>query len=179
MPTSPAIPAHLLDRWPELDGLKHTMADGDIVETARWLALQAHSGQVDKQDRGYYAYHLAPVASRLRPFGAYAEAAGWLHDIIEDTPVMVVDLVDLGFPGPVIDAVIHVTRRDGEPYMEMIRRAAAHPLGRLVKLADNHVNLTGLDQLARTVRGRADAERLRPRYTAARAVLEAALAGRA
>lgn len=173
----PAIPLHLLERWPELDALRFPLADGDLVETARWLALQAHRGQVDKQGRGYYAYHLAPVASRLRPFGPFAEAAGWLHDIVEDTPVMVCDLVELGFPGPVVDAVIHVTRVADEPYMNMVRRAAAHPLARLVKLADNHVNLSGLDRLAATVRGHADAERLRPRYLATRAVLEAALTG--
>jgi (p)ppGpp synthase/HD superfamily hydrolase len=174
---NPTTPPHLLERWPELDALEHTIAASDVVETARWLALQAYRGQVDKQDRDYYAYHLRHVADLLVPFGPMATAAGWLHDIIEDTPVLVVDLVDLGFPGPVVDAVINVTRVPGEDYMTMVRRAAGHPLARLVKLADNHVNLTGLDLLAMTVRGRADAERLRPRYIAARAVLEASLTG--
>ena len=57
------------------------------VEVAERLARAAHVGQVDKRGRGYAEHHLAPVAALLRPFGPQAEAAGWLHDVLEDTDV--------------------------------------------------------------------------------------------
>jgi hypothetical protein len=68
-----------------------------------------------------------------------------------------------------------VTRQPGEPYPDMIDRACVSPLGRLVKLADNWVNLTGLDGLARTDPGREHVDRLRAKYTVARQRLLAAL----
>jgi (p)ppGpp synthase/HD superfamily hydrolase len=97
--------------------------------------------------------------------------AGLLHDIIEDTPVTYQQLTERGFPAVVIEAVRAVTRRDDETYPELIDRAAAHPLGRLVKLADNWHNLSSLDALA----NEDDRIRLRLRYEQARQVLEHSL----
>lgn len=148
-------------------------APSSLVVRAFTLAQDAHRGQVDKVGRDYLLGHLTPVAQALRPYGDHAEAAGWLHDVLEDTPVTVADLVHRGFPDAVIDAVLACTRRDGETYPALIARAAAHPLGRLVKLADNWVNLTGLGTLART--DPATAARLRVKYEQARDVLTHAL----
>lgn len=148
----------------------------DVVIAARTLASWAHAGQVDKQGRDYFGYHLKPVADLLAPFGPFAIAAGWLHDVLEDTDVTVEDLVGYDFPGPVILAVVAVTRKPGELYMDRIRKIGMHRLATIVKLADNWVNLTGLDDLARRPGRAADAERLRARYVSARALLEAALA---
>ncbi len=144
------------------------------ADAARDLAATAHAGQVDKQDRDYHAYHLAPVAALLRPYGDIPEAAGWLHDILEDTPTTLDALAAAGFPIVVRDAVDAVTRRDGETYDALIARAAAHPVGRLVKLADNWVNLTGLDDLARIDPD--TAVRLERKYGRAREALTASLA---
>ncbi len=113
---------------------------GFTVPDAHLLALHAHQGQVDKQGRDYYLAHLRPIAEALRPHGAYAEMAGALHDIVEDTrdhpdPARRYDLDRLrvlGVPEVVVEAIDAVTRRPGEPYIAgLIRRAAAHPLGRL------------------------------------------------
>ncbi len=79
-------------------------------------------------------------------------------------------LLQLGFPAIVVEAVEAVSRRAGESYPQLIERAAAHPLGRLVKLADNWHNLSTVDSLPA-----ADALRLRERYLSAREVLESAL----
>jgi len=67
------------------EGEWHTMADAELELRAAELASQAHEGQVDKQGRNYFAYHLLPIAESLRPFGSLAYVAGLLHDIIEDT----------------------------------------------------------------------------------------------
>lgn len=145
------------------------MTPDDVAE----FAHRAHAGQVDQQGRDYYEHHLVPIAALLRPFGDDAAVAGLLHDVLEDTPTTVEDLAALGVPAPVIAAVESVTRRDGEPYEALIERAAAHPLGRLVKLADNWHNLSSNAELAR--KDPKKAAELRTRYESARAKLTAAL----
>ena len=145
----------------------------DLQTLAASLARVAHAGQVDKAGRDYFTAHLLPIADHLRPFGEYAWAAGVLHDIVEDTSVGYQELLEAGVPPEVVGAVRAVTRVPGERYAQLIERAAAHPLGRLVKLADNWHNLQGQDELMLT-----DPELsagLRRRYTRAREVLEAAL----
>lgn len=145
-----------------------------VVQVARDIAYHAHVGQVDKQGRDYWTFHLAPVAELLRPYGPAAEAAGWLHDVVEDTAVTFEALNDAGMPVVVVNAVAAVTRMPGMPYMDMIRDVVAlDRLATLVKLADNWVNLTGLDDLAKT--DPETAARLRARYERAREYLTEAL----
>ena len=155
---------------------------GFTVPDAHLLALRAHEGQVDRQGRDHYLAHLRPIAEALRPYGPHAEMAGALHDIVEDTrdhpdPARRYDLDRLrllGVPGIVVEAIDAVTRRPGEPYISgLIRRAAAHPLGRLVELAHNAHNLAGNAELAGTDPEKA--RRLREgRYRPARRILLAA-----
>jgi (p)ppGpp synthase/HD superfamily hydrolase len=145
--------------------------DLDLEGRALALVRQAHAGQVDKQGRDYVAHHLQPIAESLRPYGRHAYLAGLLHDIVEDTPVDYAQLAELGFPAVVVDAVRSVTRQRSESYADLIDRAAAHPLGRLVKLADNWHNLCSVDALADAD----DRARLRLRYESARKVLERSL----
>jgi (p)ppGpp synthase/HD superfamily hydrolase len=114
----------------------------------RDLAQVAHAGQVDKQGRDVFLFHLTSVAELLAPLGPDAEAAGWLHDIIEDTDETAESLRARGVAPHVVDAVVSVTRIPGEPYFDLIRRAAAHPLGRKVKLADNQINIDNNAALA-------------------------------
>jgi (p)ppGpp synthase/HD superfamily hydrolase len=152
------------------------------VPDAHLLALQAHEGQVDKQGRDYYLAHLLPIAEALRRYGPDAEMAGVLHDIVEDTrdhpdPARRYDLDRLralAVPEIVVEAIDAVTRRPGEPYISgLIRRSAAHPLGRLVKLIDNKHNLAANDELARNDPDTARSLR-EGRYRPARRILLAA-----
>lgn len=136
------------------------------IDSVRDFARRAHTGQLDKRGRPYFDGHVSAVAARLAELGTEAEMAGLLHDIIEDTAVVAGDLTELGVPDRVVTAVVAVTRRSGESYEDFIERAAADPLGRLVKLADNADNLEGLDDLART--DPQTAQRLRVRYVQAR-----------
>jgi len=152
------------------------------VPDAHLLALEAHEGQVDEQGRDYYLAHLLPIADALRPYGPHAEMAGALHAIVEDTR----DAPDaarrydldrlrhLGVPEVVVEAIDAVTRRPGEPYISgLIRRAAAHPLGRLVMLAANKHDLAASEGAAVS-----DPEKARTRrdgrYRPARRILLAA-----
>ena len=74
-------------------------------------------------------------------------AAAILHDVVEDSEWTLADLAAAGMPTAVIRAVDAVTKRAGEEYSLLVARAAADPIGRAVKLADNADN-SSPDQLA-------------------------------
>jgi len=144
--------------------------EGDGVPTvddARALATRAHAGQVDRAGVDYVR-HPEAVAAALAAEGPAAEMAGWLHDVVEDTDVTLDDLRAAGYPPEVVSAVDAVTRRPGEDYLDLVRRAAADPIGRLVKLADNRHN-SDESRLAALPPDQAD--RLRAKYAAAREIL--------
>jgi (p)ppGpp synthase/HD superfamily hydrolase len=136
-------------------------------ELADILASTAHHGQVDKAGNPYVD-HVRAVAALLTEHGPDAVMAGLLHDVVEDTHITLDDLRELGYPERVVSAVDSVTRRPGEEYMDMVRRAAADPLGRLVKLADNAHN-SDEERLSRLDPEQADW--LRQKYAKARVVL--------
>ncbi|MET0417265.1 MAG: HD domain-containing protein [Actinoplanes sp.] len=112
-----------------------TIASTDVI------ARLAHFGQVDKAGNSYID-HPRTVARILqeRGYGEYFVMAGLLHDAVEDSTLTLDDLRELGYPPQVVDAVDAVTRREGESYMDLICRAAADPIGKWVKLADNETN---------------------------------------
>ena len=119
---------HIVDSLPERKEMS--------FEEARWFVRGAHAGQVDKAGRPYYE-HVEAVADILAQSGFDARLAGLFHDLLEDTNVTAEYLRDLGVNEDVISAVVACTRLPDESYFDFIRRVAEHPLGRLVKLADN------------------------------------------
>lgn len=143
------------------------------VQAARLIALDAHSGQVDKGGQRYDR-HPERVAEAVAHLGPEYEAAAWLHDVVEDSDWTLADVADFSvqcgqiLPPEVLRAVAALTKEPGEPYLDAVRRAAADPIARAVKLADNADNsdrerLAALDP--------ATAGRLRNKYGRARAVL--------
>ena len=130
------LPSFLPDE--SLEGRAHRPVFGPaLVETARRLATQAHGEQKDKAGNPYID-HPRRVAERLEAAGASAQAvaAGWLHDVLEDTPTTATDLAAVGIPAEVIDAVTAVTKRPGEPTEDYAARIRASALGLQVKEAD-------------------------------------------
>ena len=67
--------------------------------------------------------------------------AAVLHDVVEDTPVTLDDLRAERFPVQVIEAIQALTKLPGETRLEAARRAAQHPIARVVKLADVKDNM--------------------------------------
>lgn len=114
---------------------------GLLVEAARLVATAAHAGQVDKGGAPYIE-HPAFVADRVRELGGdeAAVAAGWLHDVVEDTPVSLDALASV-FPARVVEAVDALTRREGELYFDYIERARGNEAACLVKISDLEHNL--------------------------------------
>ena len=77
----------------------------------------------------------------LRVSGASERIAAILHDVVEDTPVTLDQLAKEGFSREVVDAVDALTKRRGENRIDAAKRAAANPIARVVKLADNAENM--------------------------------------
>lgn len=108
------------------------------LEQAIALAARAHAGQKDKAGQPYI---LHPLRVMLRVDTECDRIAPVLHDVIEDTAVTSDDLRREGFTADIIDAVVALTKQDGEPYDALIRRAAGNPIARRVKLADREDNM--------------------------------------
>jgi (p)ppGpp synthase/HD superfamily hydrolase len=115
--------------------LSHSAMD---LETAIGIAVEAHRGQ---KDRAGAPYILHPLRMMFRVQTEAERMAAVLHDVVEDTDWTLDALRERGFPDEVVDAVDHLTRRDGESYDEFVTRAAAHPVARRVKLADLEDNM--------------------------------------
>jgi hypothetical protein len=103
-------------------------------------------------------------ASQTRKPGSW----GVLHDVLEDTTVTREELLAEGFSRQALEALDAVTRRPGEPFEALIRRAAAHPIVRQVKIADLMDNLDP-ERLARLPAS--EGAGLRAKYQAALAIL--------
>ena len=104
------------------------------VERAQAIAAEAHAGKSDKLGRPYIE-HCKRVADAV--LERDQKIVAWLHDVLEKGPNWTADrLHGEGFSHEVIQAVEAMTRRDGEPYLEFVRRAASNALARPVKHAD-------------------------------------------
>jgi (p)ppGpp synthase/HD superfamily hydrolase len=104
------------------------------LERAIAIAAEAHAGQVDKAGAPYV---LHPLRMMLSVSSIDERIVAVLHDVCEDCPGWTFDrLRGEGFPEYIIEALQSVTKRDGEDYEDFVRRAAANPIGRRVKLAD-------------------------------------------
>ncbi len=108
------------------------------LERAIEIAAHAHAGQFDKAGQPYI---LHPIKVMLRLSGEHERMAGVLHDVVEDTPVSIEDLISEGFPEPVVTAVVALTKLAGETRMDAAKRAAADAVACAVKLADNAENM--------------------------------------
>jgi (p)ppGpp synthase/HD superfamily hydrolase len=104
------------------------------LERAIAIAAEAHAGQVDKAGAPYV---LHPLRMMLRVSSSEERIVAVLHDVCEDCPGWSFDrLKTEGFSDRILAALDSVTKREGEDYESFVRRAAADPIGRSVKLAD-------------------------------------------
>lgn len=137
------------------------------LEDAIALAVEAHRGQRDKAGQTYI---LHPLRVMMRLEAETARMVAVLHDVVEDSPFTQARLRELGYSEEILDALDHLTKREGETYEAFIERIRPHPLARQVKLADLEDNMDVRRLPALTAK---DAERL-VRYRAAWARLKEA-----
>ena len=108
------------------------------LERAIEIAAAAHAGQIDKAG---HPYILHPLRVMLRVSTEHERISAVLHDVVEDTPVTFEQLAHEGFPQVVLLAIEALTKRPGESRLQAAERAAANPIARVVKLADNAENM--------------------------------------
>jgi len=109
-----------------------------LLERAIAIALHAHQGQTDKAGQPYI---LHPLRLMLQMNDLNAQITAVLHDVVEDSDYTLQDLAAAGFEPQVLAALDCLTKRAGETRLDAAHRAAAHPLARRVKLADNADNM--------------------------------------
>lgn len=110
------------------------------VDNAHAIAVIAHNGQYRRDGVTPYLTHPQAVASRVRG-DSNAEAAAWLHDVLEDTSVTAQQLLHWDVSQEVVDAVQLLTKTADVSYEEYIQRIKNNPIALKVKIADILSNL--------------------------------------
>jgi (p)ppGpp synthase/HD superfamily hydrolase len=109
------------------------------LERAIAIAAEAHAGHPDK---GGAPYVLHPLRVMLAVGTMDERIVAVLHDVVEDSKEWSFDrLRQEGFSEEIVGAVDALTKREGEEYMDRVRRAKRNPIARAVKLADLHDNM--------------------------------------
>lgn len=111
--------------------------DRTELENALTLAFEAHSGQKSFAGRPYL-FH--PIRLMEQMDTDIERCVALLHDVVEDSDVPL-ECLAKWFPDEVINAVDHLTHKDGVPYMDYIDRVARNQLASKVKLADLRDNM--------------------------------------
>ena len=112
----------------------------EVLGKAIAFAAMAHQDQTDKQDVAYIL-HPIRVAEAMRRDGwgtAYLIAAV-LHDTVEDTGVLLVD-IERHFGEQIRNSVDALSRREGETYKDYIRRCRKDRVALFVKKYDVYDN---------------------------------------
>ena len=107
------------------------------AEFAKALAAYVHAGQTDRAGKPYIEHPLA-VAAQMDT--EQERIVALLHDVLEDTAVTYDTLCNL-FGAEIADRVARLTHREGESYMDYVRRVGEDPVTRKVKLADLRHNM--------------------------------------
>lgn len=115
---------------------------------AHEIAKMAHFGQVDRAGIEYIK-HLETVASFVKT--DEEKAVAYLHDVIEDTSLTLLDLEMFGFSKNIIEAVDILTKKKGQDYQSYLNLVKTNELARVVKLADlrHNSDLTRLPKITK------------------------------
>ena len=105
----------------------------DLTKLAMKLCFERHREQVDKCGIPY-PFHPFHVAESMTDEKTTCVAL--LHDILEDTDTTKEELIDLGFPNDVVEAVCMMTHEDSMPYLDYVRQIKTNPIARTVKISD-------------------------------------------
>lgn len=108
------------------------------IEDAIRLALDKHHGQTDKSGAPYILHPLRVMAMM---HADTERIVAILHDVVEDSDVTLDNLREMGYSEEIVEAIDHLTRREGESYEAFIQRIKPHPLAVRVKLGDLQDNM--------------------------------------
>lgn len=153
------------------------------VDKVSGFIMKAHEGQT-RWNGDLYTDHLHAVArnaltmfpSQIKRDGLCMldiHLAALLHDVVEDTSVTVESMYNFltevyaetekSFTGYrrdsysalyVRDAVVAVTKIEGEPYLDYLKRVCSNSIARIVKMADLAHNMSDLDLTQKSQKNR-------------------------
>lgn len=113
----------------------------NLIEISLKIAMAAHEGQVDKAGKPYI---LHPLRVMLKMDGEKEMATAILHDVLEDSAMNLHDLRSKGIPEEVIEAVLCLTKRKNESYINFIDRILTNRIAKQIKIADIEDNINVL-----------------------------------
>ena len=145
-------PATVNDLFNIKEKFKHlklaTLEDSaKLLDKAVLICVTKHQGQRDKMGCAYFQH---PMRVAMRCATDDEKIVALLHDTIEDTDVTPEYLLGEGFPQYIVDAVLSITKKDGESYEDFVIRAKENPIGRVVKIHDleDNLNVMRLDEVS-------------------------------
>lgn len=129
----------------------------DVRQHAYDIMEIAHKGQCDKGGNHYFL-HPFRVSQEVKNyfFGwssefdkFIAECVALLHDVIEDSFITADVLTNEGFEHAIVNRVVCMTRKEGESYMDYIKRIGEDNICRIVKMCDlkDNMDITRLEKL--------------------------------
>lgn len=92
--------------------------DIHAIDIALQIATKAHEGQKDKDG---YPYILHPITVGMMGDTDEEKMAGFLHDVVEDTEYTFDDLLKVGIPKGVVNALTLLTHDKGTDYYEYVQ----------------------------------------------------------
>ena len=102
-------------------------------EEALAIAMVAHDGMVDKAGAPYIDH---PVRVAAAVDGNSDKVVAVLHDVLEDCGMSIKHGVFAGLSMAERDALVAISKVDGEDSADYLKRVVANPIARRVKLAD-------------------------------------------
>lgn len=105
----------------------------EMTKKALRLSFDAHKDQLDKSGMPY-VYHPFHLAEQMESEETVTVAL--LHDVVEDTDYTIEDIIAMGFPKSVTDALTLMTHDKTVPYMDYVAKIKTNPIAKAVKLAD-------------------------------------------
>lgn len=118
----------------------------ELTKKALRLCFEAHKDQLDKSGLPY-VFHPFHLAEQMDTEETVCVAL--LHDVVEDTDYTLEDLIAMGFPKPVTDALALMTHDENVPDLDYVAKLKDNPVAQQVKLADlkHNSDLTRLDRI--------------------------------
>ncbi|GIZ15507.1 phosphohydrolase [Capnocytophaga catalasegens] len=109
-----------------------------MINKALNIAIEAHKGQTDKAGMPYI-FHLLRVSEKGQT--ETEKICGLLHDIVEDTEWTFDKLKQEGFSDKIVSVIKCITKRNGEIYMDFIKRVSKNPIATRIKINDLEDNM--------------------------------------
>lgn len=121
------------------------MSTNVFTTIAKGLSRSMHEGQL--YGGRPYSYHIDCVVSKVNflygesPRLSELQQVAYLHDILEDTELTDEVLHEMRFAEDVVDAVVAISKVDGEDLFDYYDRVSSNKLAFKVKVADTMSNL--------------------------------------